>query len=151
MIQVTRDSGERSERTPRAESRLGEPRKQNGSERRARLGCRQATLCPRTTRDRKVDPIPPIRALAITEPIDGAMIFQGNHKLPASQLSDGVPDVSCGRSRGPYDSRVSRMTCTFWPGISLEICSDCLNGRGRTSRCIAKRDTTFATCKPLMR
>jgi hypothetical protein len=38
-----------SERTQRAESRLGEPTKQNAGERRARLGrsCRQAKQCPR--------------------------------------------------------------------------------------------------------
>ena len=38
-----------SERTRRAESRLGEPTKQNAGERRARLGrrCRQAKQCPR--------------------------------------------------------------------------------------------------------
>ena len=51
MVQITRDSGERSERTHGAESRLGVPRKQNGGERRARLGgfCRQA----RPVRERK--------------------------------------------------------------------------------------------------
>ena len=41
MVQVTRDSGEVAweiKQSRKAESRLGEPRKQNGGERRARLG-----------------------------------------------------------------------------------------------------------------
>lgn len=43
-----RDSGEHSEWTRRAESRLGEPTKQNAGERRARLGPRrQAKQCPK--------------------------------------------------------------------------------------------------------
>src|SRR6266545_8216425 len=49
-----RDSGERSERTHRAESRLGEPRKQNGGERRARPS--NSGSVPKRKRGRKGEP-----------------------------------------------------------------------------------------------
>src|SRR5207247_39246 len=51
-----RDSGERSEQTHGAESRLGEPRKQNGGERSARLAFKRG--CAREKEEAEKDRIP---------------------------------------------------------------------------------------------